>query len=434
MNIRPFEIALIGVFAVAAIIGLIFLSNYTAKNSETDKIYGESVVIWGTLDKKVMDDFLFELTQTNKSLSVVDYVQVDSRSFDNKFVNAIADGVAPDLIIMPHTNLVSLQSKLQPISFDSLPERTFKDTYIDGASIFLRSDGVYGIPFAADPLVMYWNKDIFSSGGLASPPKTWEALVSQTVKALVRKNDNLEITQSALAFGEYVNVAHAKEVLAMLFMQSGSSLVEERDATYSVTLNRETGNALSSGDAVLTFYTQFAMPNKDLYTWNRSKRLDRTEFLGGSLALYFGLGSERKSLVRENANLNFDMAPVPQGSEATILRDYATFYAFSIPRSSRNIEGAYGVANYLASPANVSVLVDVYNFAPAHRSLYGGAISDPYKSILYQSALVSRGWLDPSPNESGQIFRAMVEEVTSGRSRLKSVIMDGVQQLENLFR
>lgn len=433
MNIRPFEIALIGFFAIVGLAGLFFLSAYKPDSTEKEKLYGESILIWGTLDAKTMDDLLFQFTNEDKALSVVKYAQIDSRSFENELLNAIAEGRSPDLILLPHSLLVSYRSKLQPISFEALSERTFRDTYIDGADIFMLSDGTYGLPFAVDPLVLYWNRDIFSSGGLAQPPKTWETLVAQTTKALVQTNDNFEITQSAVALGEYTNITHAKDILAMLFFQAGSSIIEENNRSYSVTLNKGQENALSPGDSVLTFYTQFAIPNKELYSWNRSRQLDRVEFVGGTLGMYFGLGSEVKSIERENSNLNFDIAFIPQGSGITTERNYGNFYAFSIPRASQNVQGAYAVASYLGSPAQVQKIADAYNFAPVHRVLHTGQQSDPFKNVVYRSALIARGWLDPSPKESDQVFARMVEGVTSGRTRLKNVMIDTAYELESLF-
>lgn len=431
-NIRPFEIALIGIFAVAGIIGLFYISNYDSSGDDPLP-FGAGISMWGTLDQNIVDDFLVEMSSVDKALEVVTYTQIDARRFDSELVNAIAEGRSPDLVIMPHELLVSYRTKLQPISFETMSERAFRDTYIDGADIFKLSDGIYGIPFAVDPLVMYWNRDIFSSSGLASPPKTWESLVSQTTKAVVRLDDERNITQSAVAFGEYVNVTHAKNILSMLFLQAGSTLVEEKEKTYSVTLNEGGDSALSPGDAVLTFYTQFSLQTKDLYSWNRAKNTDRTEFLNGTLGMYFGKGSETKALERENANLNFDIAPIPQGSGSTIQRDYGDFYAFAIPRASQNIQGAYAVASLFGNVVNAQKLADAFNFAPVHRTLFEGPEADPTKAVIYQSALISHGWLDPSPKESEDIFRKAVEEVSSGRARLKSVIMDTVQELESLF-
>lgn len=432
-SIRPFEIALIGIFAIIGLIGLFFLANHQP-DSEEARLYGDSVEIWGTFDRRIVEELLEELAKTNKAIEVVTYTQVDSRAFGEELVNAIAEGESPDLVILPHELLVAYRTKLQAISSETIDPRTFRDTYVDGAEIFLRSDGVYGIPFAVDPLVMYWNRDIFSGSGLALPPKTWETLVSQTVQATVRTDDRYNLTQSAVAFGEYVNIEHAKEVLAMLLMQAGSNIVEEGGGGYRVTLGDSLQNALSPAEAVLSFYTQFVVPGKELYSWNRSKRLDRSEFLSGNLALYFGKGSEREALLRENSNLNFDAVTVPQGDGATVKRNYGDFYAFSIPRASDNVVGAYAVANVLADSVNSKTLADALGFAPVHRALYGSAPLDPHQQVVYQSALIARGWLDPAPRETGEVLKSAVEGLTSGRTRMENVIRDTVQGLEALFK
>jgi ABC-type glycerol-3-phosphate transport system substrate-binding protein len=433
MHIRPFEIALIAFFAIAAVGGLFCVKICDAPGKEKEMLYGESVSMWGTFDTDTMETILNDLSRENKALKVVTYTEIEARTFEATLVNAIAEGRSPDIVIIPHNLLVSYRTKLEPISFELIPVRTFRDTYIDGTEIFMLSDGTYGIPFAVDPLVMYWNRDIFSSGGLAQPPKTWETLVSQTIKSLVRTDDELAITQSAIAFGEYVNVNHAKDILSMLLLQAGNDIVVENEQKYSVVLAQGPQDGLSAGDAALTYYTQFALPGRDFYSWNRSKSLDRTEFLNGTLALYFGKGSEKDGLERENANLNFDVAPVPQSSGATVVRDYGDFYAFSIPRASQNQPGAYAVATYLGSPAVSQIIADAFGFAPVQRAQFAVAPTDPFKLVIYNSALIARGWLDPSPKESGVIFQSMIEGVTSGRARMKNVIMDAVHGLESLF-
>jgi hypothetical protein len=98
------------------------------------------------------------------------------------------------------------------------------------------------------------------------------------------------------------------------------------------------------------------------------QRVDRAEFLEGKLALYFGMGSERESLERDNANLNFDVTTVPQGSGATIQRNYGDFYALAIPRASKNTSGAYAVARYHeCTSAQAKEFAQMFDFAPVQR-------------------------------------------------------------------
>lgn len=432
-KIRPFEIALIALFVIAAFIGLFVLATHKSDTQKKQALYGTSFTIWGTVDEQVMADFLKDMVSQDDGLRVVQYKKMDPRTFTSDLTNAIAEGRSPELILIPHEFLASIRSKLQPIPFTAFPQRTFLDTYIDGAGIFMLSDGVYGFPVAVDPLVMYWNRDLFSSNGIAQPPKTWESLVSQVAPAINRVTDQRQVTQSAMSFGEYVNVLHAKEILAMLFLQAGSTLVNEQYKSYEITLNKSTTNGLIPGESVLPFYVQFADPTKALYSWNRSLPLDRTAFLQNTLALYFGFGSERGAIAQESPNLNFDMAEVPQGEGATIRRDYGEFYAFAIPRGSKNPTGAYAVATLFGNAKNAQKLADALNMAPVHRSQIGATGGDIYKGILYQAALIARGWLDPNPAQSASVFQQMVEQTRVSGGRVQQIINDAAHQLQALF-
>ncbi len=432
---RPFEIVLILIFALGAVGGLVYFSTYRPAPDPTTTLYGDSVEIWGTFDKVTMDGLFFKLGREDHAFQVVSYKQIEKRSFQSELLNAIADGNAPDLVIIPHNLLVTYRSKLQVIPYETLTERTFRDTYIDGAEIFMRSDGTYGIPIAADPLIMYWNRDILSENGIAIPPKTWETLTSQTVPSVNKVDDWFNFTQNTIAFGEYANVTNAKNILSMLILQAGSDIVSEsKSGIYRVTMDDSSGETAPPGNAAFSFYKQFAIPSKEAYSWNRSMNSDREQFLSGKLALYFGMGSERSSLEADNANLNYDVARVPQGSGANVQRNYADFYAFAIPRSSKNIQGAYAVATFLGAAPQAERIAELYDLAPVQRSLYGESSADPFKNILYQSALIARGWLDPDPERSDDLFRSMIEDDSLDQERVGRIVRETAVKLESLFK
>lgn len=431
---RPFEIALIAFFGIVAIGSLFVFSNYKPNADPNAIAYGERVAIWGTFESSEMEALLAELTLNNDSFKVVTYTQIDAQSFGNTLIDAIAEGKGPDLVIIPNSLLVSYRSKFAAIPFETLSQRTFADTYIDGAGIFIRSDGTYGIPIGVDPLLMYWNKDIFSSNGISAPPKTWEDLISKTTNSINKFDGSSNLTQSTIAFGQYGNVKNAKNILAMLFFQAGSEIVTESNNSYVITLDRTVNNGLSPGVAGLSFYSQFSLPNKKAYSWSPVKSSDRAEFIRGTLALYFGMGSEQKVIERDNSNLNYDVAVVPQGSGATIHRTYGDFYAFAIPRSSKNINGAYAVASFLSDGPQVKKICDAFGLSPVRRSLFVENQIDPFKSILYQSALIAQGWLDPSPQETSQVFRMMIEDAQLHEAQIQDSAHDGIERIRGLFK
>ncbi len=86
-NLRPFEIVLIGFFAVCAIGALIFVSVFQQKNVEQENPYGNSVVIWGTFDISVINPRISDVARNTKGFGVVSYEQKDARSFENELLS-----------------------------------------------------------------------------------------------------------------------------------------------------------------------------------------------------------------------------------------------------------------------------------------------------------------------------------------------------------
>ncbi len=431
---RPFEIAIIGFFAVAAIGGLVYLSMYNGAATQDEKVYGSRVLIWGTYDKAKIDPILSEITRTDEAFSVVKYEKVDERTLEGDLLNAIADGTSPDLVILPHTLLALYRSKLVQIPYTTIDERTLRDTYIDGTDIFRDSNGSYAIPFAVDPLVLFWNRDLFSNAGIATPPKTWETLVLETTPALTRTDDRRALITSAIALGEYINVLHAKEILSMFMLQAGASIVRYDTDRYVVDLSHAAERGIPPGRAALNFYVQFASPGSRTYTWNRTQQMDRSAFAAGTLGMYIGEGSEITALEEENPNLNFDVTTVPQSQGVTALRNFGTFYGLVIPKASQNQTGAFRAAQKLTDVVTVRTLLGISGLAPVHRSLFAVDATRVYDGVLNQSALIARGWHDPSPRESSTIFKTMIETLQQGRGEIDQIVNDAAYSLEVLFR
>lgn len=431
---RPFQIALLGGFGFLAMVALFLLNNYSPSSSDEALVFGDSVVIWGTEDEDIVEAHIDDASKQYEGLNVVRYVEKDERTFDDELINALAEGNAPDLVLIPAGKLVKHRNKLQPIPYESYPVRDFKDAFIDAADIFMLSDGIYGIPFAMDPLILYWNRDLFATNGIAQPPATWEGVVTSIVPVLTERDARRTIFKSAVAFGEYRNVKNAESILLMLLLQSGSAMVTESNGKYNVGLNvglnESTKEPLSSS---LQFFTDFSNPNSPLYSWNRSLALDQNAFIAGDLALYFGLGSEVSSIAEKNPNLNFDVAVVPQGSNVSVRRTYAKTLGFAIPKASDNRQGAYSVANLLSSSAIAGPMAKDLGLTPVRRSLLSATNQNQYQRVTFESAFFARDWLNPDIDSSGNVFSVMVEDVVSNRTKPSDAAVDAVGRLDLEF-
>ncbi|MFT5849807.1 MAG: ABC-type glycerol-3-phosphate transport system substrate-binding protein [Patiriisocius sp.] len=429
MNLRPFQIILLAGFGFMAFAALILLANFQSTPSQEEVAYGKQVIVWGTLPGAVFDLTFRAIVQEDDAFGVVKYYEIDERDFDDDLINAIAEGRSPDMIILKSDSLVKHRAKLLPIPYESIPLGTYRNTYVDGADIFALKDGIYAMPFAVDPLLMYWNRDTFSSRGFAQAPRNWAEITSQVVPRITVTDSNRNITQSAVSFGEFRNVTHAKDILMLLAIQTGSSMVTENDRGYVVGVNKSEGPTLAPLESAMSFYTGFSDVNSTLYNWNRAMPTDKNAFISGDLALYFGLGSEAPDIDQKNPNLNFDVTTVPQGSAATALRTYGDFYGFAIPRASANPQGAFAAMSTISSARFVGDLTVGLNMAPVRRDVVGAGDTGVYRSTMLQSALIARGWLDPNPDASDSILMQMVEDVVSNRSRISQAVSDAVNRL-----
>ncbi len=432
MNLRPFQLALLVGFGLLGLLGLGLLAGYRPTSEDTGPAIGQ-VDIWGTLEAAAFNATLRPYVESSSAYGNIRYTQVKAETFENDLLNALAENRGPDLLLIPHEELVLYRTKLQPISYDSFSQRDFKNLYIDGAEIFALQDGLYAFPIAIDPLVMYWNRDILATKNIITAPSTWESVVSTIVPTFVERDFNRNVSRSPIAFGEYRNVKNAAAILSMLTIQGGSQLVTEgRENTYQVALNTS-ANSTRPLESALTFYTNFASPSNPLYTWNRSKSLDRDGFLAGDVILYFGKGSEATYLAQQNPNLNFDIAEVPQGATATTRRTYGSFYGLALLRASDNKNGAYTVMQLVGSSDFVNAYATRLGMAPTYRSLLLAGSNDTYGRIIYRAAVVARGWLSPKPASVDSIFTQMVEDVLANRTRPTGAASDAVGRLGQAY-
>ena len=430
---RPFQIGLLAGFALLGLVSLIVLASFRGFSINIANPYGDRVEIWGTLDETVILQTIRSIADGEDDFSSVDYIQKDPRSFEDELVNAIAENRSPDAIVLMHEDLVTYRPKLQPIPYESFSERMIKDNYIDGAEVFALSDGLYAIPFAVDPLVMYWNRDIFSAGGQALPPATWESLTDIT-QQLTLRDATRNILQSTVAFGEFTNVINAKQSLLMLLLQSGSRMIEETDRGYVVMVDEVRGeSALRPLNAALQFYVEFSNANSPLYSWNRSQPDDLTAFLAEELALYFGFGSEVLRISERNPNFNFDSAAVPQGAGATVKRTYGQFYGLALLQSSPNPQGTYRALLRLTQPDVTAAVSERLGLAPTERNTIAAGAPNAHRQTVLNQALISYGWLDPDKEESSITFETMVNDVVSNRLNVSNAASDAVRRLELSF-
>ena len=371
-----FQIILTGIFGLFIILGVLVFSMYRGASGE---IY--EIKIWGTMEQTEFASVLnkTELYQNKKYR--IEYIKKSEQTFDTDLVEAIAAGEGPDIFLLPSDKIIKTTNKAFIIPYDVFTERKFKDSFIEGSEIFMIPEGIVALPFVVDPLVMYWNRNIFNESRITVPPKYWDQFFN-LAGVISIKDGSLNILRSAVALGEFANISHAKEIISTLAMQAGTPITYWESGKPFAALSDRLEKPTIPAEAALNFYTEFSNPAKPSYSWNRSLTSSFNYFLGGDLGLYFGLASEIGSIQSKNPNLNFDVAPMPLSRESTDDSVFGRFYGLAITKTSKNPNAAFSVISMLVSKEGSNAFAQVLNLPPVRRDLLGERPVGAYLSVF----------------------------------------------------
>lgn len=434
MKLRPFELVMAVGFGIMAVAALVMLAMYKPATSRVPATVSAPVLIWGTISSSAVNAVIEGAAKDDPSVRLINYVQKNPDTFDSDLLNALADRVGPDVIIIPHEHLVQYRRRLQPFTYNEFPLPDFRQSYVDGAEIFAMQDGVYAVPLVVDPIVLYANRDVLATYNFANPPATWEAMVNDYIPTLVQRDFNRTIQRSPLAFGEFRNVQNSFAVVSLLLLQRGSLMVQESSAgRYELRLEQTRDGGGTALTQVLDFYTSFANPTNLLYTWNRSLPLDRRAFVNEDLVFYFGKGSEAQTIALQNPNLNFTLSEVPQGATATIRRTYGTFYGLAMMRTANNKTSARQAMTIFSTQNAQQIIANSLGMSPVFRTMVGAGSNDRFGREVYRSALVARGWWSPNLVTTDAILTEAVEDILANRARPTSAASDVSGRLRGLY-
>lgn len=130
---------------------------------------------WRTEDKAAYDRMIKVFEQKNPGITV-EFIPFKQTEYNTILSTGLTAGKGPDIIhLRAYGGLETFTAPgyIAALDFDKVPElKTFSRTIMEGAKG--RKDGkIYGVPFASQSIVIYYNKKIFAQAGV-SVPKTWD--------------------------------------------------------------------------------------------------------------------------------------------------------------------------------------------------------------------------------------------------------------------
>ena len=321
-----------------------------------------SVVLWGTLPGGRFQEVAKQLSKQDQRFTTISYIEKNPATVQGEYIAAIAVNEQPDLLLLDHETILTLEQTLQPIPFPYYPLSQFQQDFIEPASVFIRrGSGYVAIPFLVDTMVLYYNENLRLQAAIQFVPTVWSAFTRPPYPELSAEYIRSTPVRSIIPLGGYKNFGNATDLFSALLLQTRET---------SRTLSPE---ALSSS---LSFYTSFGNAQASTFSWKPTFPEARALFTGGRLLYYPGFLSEYALLKRQNPNLVIRAAPLPQLQERGVAVTPARLYAFAVPKTSRESNAAISVAYAFLSTlyeGGTSTLIpeayDLFGLPPALRRL-----------------------------------------------------------------
>jgi multiple sugar transport system substrate-binding protein len=413
------QIMIIAIVAVVIIGGgaLLFLNG---QKKSTTAAQAVSFSVWGTDDAKVFDNLIAYYGQYNSSAKVT-YTQIDPADYENTLLRAFAEGNGPDVFEIGNRALPKWQSVLAPLpaayytQFGPLQltsdfPAVVQSDFTASSTPTSTSAGIYALPLSIDTLAMFYNKDLFDSAGIATPPATWDDFEND-IQKLRTFDAGGQIVQAAAAIGgSEASVSEAPDILSLLMLQNGTQMVSS-----DLTAAKFAGDATSPGLSAFNFYLQFANAASPYYTWNDSMGNDVQNFINGKTAIIFGYHDTLADIQAKAPFMNVGIAPVPQPAGANISISYPKYNGLAVYKKSAAIISAWQFVLSLTTYANgEKIYTDGTGNPPALRTAITAAENDPNLSVFAKQALTARSWYEVDDEQVNSILNAAIENTLSG--------------------
>ncbi len=391
-----------------------------------------SLAFWGFEREDVLRPIIDGYRQLRPNVTI-NYRQVSRGDYKNQLLNALASTNGPDVFPIHNRWLPKEKDKLSPVSPQQFTVSQLEDlfpTVVEQDFSFSTSSQpasrqIYALPLYLDTLALIYNKDLFDSAAVVSPPKNWTEFQS-LIPRLRSLSPNGQIQKAAAAIGGTTKtIRTATDILNVLMLQNSTQMIEPdfRQATFASTRGLEAFN----------FYLQFGNSGTGYYAWNDNQPDWLESFSSGQTAVIFGYYSDYLALKNKAPFQNIGAAPLPQIAGANAV-SYADYWGLAVSKQSQVSGWAWDFIIYLTTQPEVSqIYLQATNQPPALRTLIGQNLNDPVLGVFTKQALSSRSWYEIDEQKINDIFDKAITGTLSGRFSPDSALRQAQDQISQLM-
>ena len=331
-------------------------------------------------------------------------------------------------------------------------EKSFLDVVYDDIIIKTKnkkgvlSEKIYGLPLSVDTLVMFYNKDLLNNAGIINAPEYWDKEFQQNVKKLTKQDNKGQILQSGVALGGSDNIERYSDILALLMMQNGTNMLSDNGQVqfHAMPGGDFRGAAIPGYDA-LRFYTDFANPAKEVYSWNSTIKNSLELFTQNKLAIMFGYSYMIPQIKSLAPKLNFAITKIPQIKDNPPV-NFANYWVESVSNKiltdRDNIKAggnytqlkynyAWDFIQFATKESQVQSYLDSTGKPTALKSMIKKQQEDRELNVFADQLLTAKSWYKGNDSNATEIIiKDLIDKIVSGESDIPKGINLAAQKVQ----
>lgn len=407
------------------------------------------------------DDFAEIISRYNQQhpYVTINYRKLRYEEYESELLNAFAEDRGPDIFSIHNTWMKKYESKISPSpefttmvfpvvqgsirkeivaearNVRGLNLKDIRQNFVDAVySDVVINNQIYGLPLSVDTLAMYYNQDLFDRAGIIDIPKYWNREFQQTVKDLTKLDLKGDITQSGVAIGGTSNIERYSDILSVLMMQNGATMLNDAGQVLFHTVPTSLRSSeYNPGLMALRFYTDFSNPIKEVYSWNSNLPNALSMFTSGNLAIMFGYSYHLPIIKATAPKLNFLIAPLPQIEGASVPVNFANYWVEVVSQKSKYKNEAWNFVQFITSAEQVPDYLNKTKKPTALRTLVPIQKEDLEIGVFVDQVLTAKSWYKGKgailmENFFAQMIEAVIEDTSNKTMEIMNLYASRIQQ------
>lgn len=423
---------------------------------------------WRVFDGDDAFDEIISAYKAQHPYVLIDYRVLRFDEYEEELIRALAKGEGPDIFTVHNTQMNEYKDLLLPMPASvtvkyletvgtvrketvmttrqkELPsQRDIKADFVDVVAndVILpyqenedapEEGRVFGLPLSVDTLALFYNKDLFDAAGIAQAPETWKEFQDDVV-LLTKYADDGSIVQSGASLGTVNNVDRAADILQALMLQNGTNMIDDRGRVSFNAIPNTVADGVYPGLDAVRFFTDFANPVKQTYTWNAEMPENVDAFASGQTAMMLGYSYHFPIIQAAAPTIDIGVAELPQIGGGTKKVNFANYWVEGVSKDTKYPDEAWDFIVYATSAEQVLSYLKETQKPTAIRSLINEQVEDEMLSPFVSQILTAESWyqgVDAKAMEAA--FEELATEVLSGNREAEDAINDAAEIVSQTY-